>query len=103
DVAQHCFGVLENLVSGLAQLHSSLEAAFECSLAAPARMHLRLDDKPARAPRKKLFREGFRRLGRIAHIPCWNWHPILGEKLFGLIFVNVHSQFRVSVKTILAI
>src|SRR5205823_3498548 len=81
---------LINVLRRFAKFDAALKAAFERALASPACVDLRFDHHQLLALRKKIFRDFFRRLGRITNFARRDSDAILGEQLFGLVFVNVH-------------
>ena len=89
-LAEHRLGFLENFVRGLAKLHAALKAALERALAASAGVDLRFHDDEFLALGEKLFGDRLGRFGRVAHFAGRDGDAVLRQKLFGLVFVNVH-------------
>jgi hypothetical protein len=91
-IAEHRFGHLKNFIGRFAKPDAAFEAALESSFAASAGMHLRFDDDEFRALGEKFPGNrpgGFR---AIANVAGRDGHAALGEKLPGLVFVNVHRR-----------
>ncbi len=91
-LAEHGLGLFVNVLGGLAQLDAALEAALERSLAASAGVDLRFDDDQLRACGEEFFGDCFGGFRRVANVPGGHGDAVLGEQLFGLVFVNVHRN-----------
>ena len=91
-VAEHVLGVRAHIVDRLGQPHAALGAFFqllERALAAAAGVDLRLHDIERSG---QLFGAFYRFLDGHGRIAGGDADAVFGEKLFGLIFVNVHGE-----------
>jgi hypothetical protein len=93
-IAEHGFGFIENVLGGFAEVHATFETVLESAFAPAAGVNLRFDDDELFAPGEELVGDGFGLLGRGANVACGHSDAALGEKLFGLVFVEIQRELN---------
>ena len=103
NIAEHFFGKAHGFVHRAGDFHAALKTGFERAFAASAGVDLRFDDDFGAAAggdffrRRAHFGEGFG--GNFKR----DRDAILGEQLFGLVFVDIHFKKLIhALKTIAA-
>jgi hypothetical protein len=90
-VAQHGFRLFEDVISRFAQLNPALETAFEGAFATAAGVDLGFNGEQAGAVGQEFFGNCFSGFGGVTDASGRDGNAVVGEKLLGLKFVDVHK------------